>query len=86
VGGQHHAPAALLPGKTRYPLYRGLDGPQGRSGRVRKISPPSGFFFSFCTIVDRVDRFELFDLFFLVVRVTNMGQIILLPLPKEGTL
>jgi hypothetical protein len=23
VGGQHHAPAALLPGKTRYPLYRG---------------------------------------------------------------
>jgi hypothetical protein len=39
VGGQHHAPAALPPGKTRYPLYRRLGGPQGRSGRVRKISP-----------------------------------------------
>jgi hypothetical protein len=41
VGGQHHAPAALPPGKTRYPLYRRLGGPKGRSGRVRKISPPT---------------------------------------------
>ena len=29
-------------GKTRYPLYRRLSGPQGRSG-MRKISPPRGF-------------------------------------------
>ena len=43
VGGQRHAPAALPPGKSRYPLYRRLGGPQGRSGRVRKISPPPGF-------------------------------------------
>ena len=43
VGGQPQAPAALPPGKTRYPLYRMLGGPQGRSGRVRKISPPPGF-------------------------------------------
>ena len=43
VGGQHHAPAALPPGKTRYPLYRRLAGPQGQSGRVRKISPRPGF-------------------------------------------
>ena len=42
VGGQRHAPAALPPGNTRYPLYRRLNGPQGRSGRVRKISPPPG--------------------------------------------
>jgi hypothetical protein len=35
--------AALRPGKTRYPLYGRLGGPQGRSGRVRKISPPPGF-------------------------------------------
>jgi hypothetical protein len=27
VGGQRHAPAALPPGKTRYPLYRRLGGP-----------------------------------------------------------
>jgi hypothetical protein len=33
----------LSPGKTRYPLYRRLGGPQGRSGQVRKISPPPGF-------------------------------------------
>ena len=43
VGGQRHAPAALPPGKTPYPLYRRLGGPQGRSGRVRKSSPPPGF-------------------------------------------
>ena len=42
AGGQRHALAALPPGKTRYPLYRRLGGPQGRSGRVRKISPPTG--------------------------------------------
>ena len=43
VGGQRQAPAALPPGNTRYPLYRRLGGPQGRSGRMRKISPPPGF-------------------------------------------
>ena len=44
VGGQCHAPAALPPGKeTCYPLYRRLGGPQGWSGRVRKISPTPGF-------------------------------------------
>ena len=30
-------------GKTRYPWYRRLGGPQGRSEQVRKISPPPGF-------------------------------------------
>ena len=43
VGGQRPAPAALPPGKTRYQLYRRLGGPQGRSRRMRKISPPPGF-------------------------------------------
>ena len=43
VGDQRHALAALPPGKTRYPLYRRLGGPQGRSGRVRKISSTPGF-------------------------------------------
>ena len=43
VGGQRHAPAALLSGKTRYPLYMRLGRPQRRSGRVRKISTPPGF-------------------------------------------
>jgi hypothetical protein len=33
----------LLPGKIRYPLYKRLGGPQGRSGQVQKISPPPGF-------------------------------------------
>jgi hypothetical protein len=32
----------FTPGKTRYPLYRQLGGPQGRSGQVQKISPPTG--------------------------------------------
>jgi hypothetical protein len=32
----------LPPGKTRYPLYRRVGGPHGRSGRARKILPPPG--------------------------------------------
>ena len=43
VGGQRHAPAALPPGKTQYPLYRSLGGPQGRSGRIQKIPSPPEF-------------------------------------------
>ena len=42
MGGQRHAPAALPPGKTQYPLYRRLGGPQGRSRRVQKISSLTG--------------------------------------------
>jgi hypothetical protein len=30
MGGKRHAPAALPPGKTRYPLYRRLGGPQNQ--------------------------------------------------------
>ena len=42
--GVRFTPRPLLtPGKTRYSLYRRLGGPQGRSGQVRKTSPPSGF-------------------------------------------
>jgi len=43
VGGQLHTPAALPPGKRRYPMYRRLGGPQGRSRRVRKIFSSPGF-------------------------------------------
>ena len=43
VVSQRNAQDALLPGKTRYPLYMRLGGPQGRSGRVWKISLPAGF-------------------------------------------
>ena len=32
----------FTPGKTRYPLYRRLGGPQGRSGEVGKSCPPTG--------------------------------------------
>jgi hypothetical protein len=35
VGGQGHALAALPPGKTWYPLYGRLGGPQGRCGKYR---------------------------------------------------
>jgi hypothetical protein len=44
VGWSALRPGRFTPGKeTRYPLYRRLGGPQGRSGQVRKISPPPGF-------------------------------------------
>jgi hypothetical protein len=42
VGGTRHVLAALPRGKMRHLLYR-LGDYQGRSGRVRKISPPPGF-------------------------------------------
>ena len=43
VSGQSLPPAVLHPEKTRYPLYRRLGRPQGRSGRVRKILPTPEF-------------------------------------------
>jgi hypothetical protein len=36
-------PGRFTPGKTRYPFYGRLGGPQGQSGQVRKISPPPEF-------------------------------------------
>jgi len=30
---------SLPPGKTRYPFYRSLGGPQGRSGRAENLVP-----------------------------------------------
>jgi hypothetical protein len=42
-GGQHQDPGALPLGKTRYPSYRRLGGPQCLSARVRNISLPLGF-------------------------------------------
>jgi hypothetical protein len=45
VGGQHHVPAALPPGKTRYPLYRRLGGLQWPvwTGAENLAPPPPGF-------------------------------------------
>ena len=40
---QRHATAALYPGKDPVLIIQKLDGPQSRSGQVRKISPPQGF-------------------------------------------
>jgi hypothetical protein len=43
MNGQRHAPASLPLGKDPVLIYRSLGGPQGRSGRVRKVSPALGF-------------------------------------------
>jgi len=41
--GSVSCPNCSLPlGKTRYPLYRRLGGPQGQPEQVRKFSPPTG--------------------------------------------
>ena len=42
VGGQRHAPAALPPGKTRYPLYRRLGGPPWPVWTGAKTLAPTG--------------------------------------------
>ena len=45
-------PRPLLPlGKTRYPLYKRLGGPQGRYVRVQKISPPTRIRRTNCTLI-----------------------------------
>jgi len=36
-------PTCYHPEMTQYPLYKRLGGPQGRSGRVRKVSRSPGF-------------------------------------------
>ena len=41
-GGRRHVPASSTLRKTRYLLYRRLGGSQGRSGRLRNISPTRG--------------------------------------------
>jgi hypothetical protein len=63
VGGQHHAPAALPPGKTLYKLYRRLGGTQGRFERVRNISPPTG--------LDPLVYLSCYDFSFLFVLETD---------------
>ena len=55
MDGQRHDPASLPLGKTGYQLYSRLGGPQGRSGRVRKNSPPSGFYLR--TVQPVADRY-----------------------------
>ena len=42
----------LPPGKTRYPFYRRLGGPQGRSGRAENLVPTGIYFFlkSHCSL------------------------------------
>jgi hypothetical protein len=45
---------------TRYPLYRRLGRPQGRSGLVLKISPPRGFFFCLSGVFSPLIHFLLF--------------------------
>jgi len=42
-GSESRPGHSLPPGKARYSFYRRLGGPQGRSGQMRKISPPPGF-------------------------------------------
>ena len=43
VGSQRHAPAALPPGKARYPFYRRLGGPPGSVWMgAEKSQPPPG--------------------------------------------
>ena len=43
VGGQRHAPAALPPVKTQYPLYRRLGAPQSRVLIGAENLAPPGF-------------------------------------------
>ena len=41
MGGQRQVLAALIPGNDPVPTLQEADGPHGRPGQVRKISPPT---------------------------------------------
>ena len=80
VSGQHHTSAALPREKRRDThCTEGLGGPQGRSGRVRKILPRLGFdprtiqaVASHCTDWDvRADRKDSLWLNFVFVRTST---------------
>ena len=43
LGGQFHAPAILLPGKTQYPLYRSWVDSRGGLEGCGKFRPSPGF-------------------------------------------
>jgi hypothetical protein len=43
VGGQRHAPTALPPGKTRFPLYRRLGGLRAGLDGAQNFASPPGF-------------------------------------------
>jgi hypothetical protein len=54
ISGQQHAPTTLYPpGKTRYPLYRRLGGPQGWSGWAENLAPPGFDPWTFQPVVSR---------------------------------
>ena len=73
VGSQRHAPTALSPGKIRYPLYKKLGGPQGRSGQVRKISPPPRFDPRTVQPVD--SRYTVYAIPDHILNITNVNKI-----------
>ena len=52
VGDQRHALVAY----PRYPLYNRLDGPHGRSGRVRNASTPTGIQSPGCLACSKFDE------------------------------
>jgi len=66
----------LPPRKTRYPFYRRLAGPQGRSGRAENLVPP------WDSIPDRQARsqslYEYFSINLLTLNVNYSGHTALL--------
>jgi len=69
VGGQRNAPAALPPGKTRYPLYRRQGGSQGRIGRAENLAPIRFDLRTFRAVASRYDDWTISTHFVTTVAV-----------------
>jgi len=55
-------PGRTLPsGKTRYPFYRRLGGPKGRSGRAENLVPTGNFFFLVLVKTQSITRLQVFN-------------------------
>jgi len=68
----------LPPGKTRYPFYRRLDGPQGRSGRAEKSLPHRD------SILDRPARGQSLYRLSYPVHILIMTTELKMPTPHGG--
>jgi len=73
--------------ESRYPLHRRLGGPRGRSGCVRKISPPPGFESrTMQPVVSREYwlRYPSCPSLFLYWKLSSLYTVHQLPLPSPG--
>jgi len=68
----------LPPGKTRYPFYRRLGGPQGRSGRAENLVPTGIRFQTVQPVVSVENKYVNTGTYLPLVRAASSYRIVVL--------